>query len=129
MAARPCRCRRLNAQGLPFDPAVLQMISDGDPAIERQIITDFLRANSGDLHGLREAAEVGDLPEAGRLAHRVMGAAQTLGARGLLQATRDVEARALAGEVDALRDALAAVTAESAVLEHAFRVRLRTVDA
>jgi two-component system sensor histidine kinase EvgS len=117
------------AEDLPFDPGVLQVISEGDAGIERQVITDFLRANAADLHGLREAAEVGDLPEAGRLAHRVMGAAQTLGARALLQACRDVEARAQAGDVTGTRTALAAVAAESAVLEHAFRARLRMVDA
>jgi signal transduction histidine kinase/CHASE3 domain sensor protein/ActR/RegA family two-component response regulator/HPt (histidine-containing phosphotransfer) domain-containing protein len=115
----------LPAEGeAPYETELLDVISGGDPAIERQLLDDFLRANASDLHGLREAAAVEDLPEVGRLAHRMMGAAQTLGARRLLAACRDISAGAREGDVLRTRRALRELAAEAEALDHSFRRRM-----
>jgi CheY-like chemotaxis protein len=76
-----------------FDPWLLDMICNGDPEAERSLLIDFQRTNDRDLEQLLHAVGQGEHEQVKRLAHRIKGAAQTLGAGALLAACRALEQR------------------------------------
>jgi signal transduction histidine kinase/CheY-like chemotaxis protein/HPt (histidine-containing phosphotransfer) domain-containing protein len=110
----------------PFDLALLEMITGGDPAVERELLEDFLNSNAADMAALQQATRAGDKQEVRRLLHRISGAAQTLGAGEFLAACGDL-ATAL-GHGQGLRE-LQALLATAADLEDNLRSRLRAGSA
>jgi signal transduction histidine kinase/CheY-like chemotaxis protein/CHASE3 domain sensor protein/HPt (histidine-containing phosphotransfer) domain-containing protein len=74
-----------------FDPTVLVAISGGDAADEREILTDFRRANDEDIAMLKRAVENSDIAELTRAAHRMKGASAMVGAIGLSSACEGLE--------------------------------------
>ncbi len=118
------------AQDSKFDSSLVAMVSGGEREEERRLFEGFLRTNAADLAALRMAVEAHDTAEIARLAHRVRGAAQTLGAVALLRACRELEENALVEEPrTTLRLNLDDVLARSAELEQRLRLRMAALRA
>jgi signal transduction histidine kinase/CheY-like chemotaxis protein/HPt (histidine-containing phosphotransfer) domain-containing protein len=83
----PDRC----PAALAIDRTILQVISNGDPGIERDIMLDFRRVNDGDSLMLRRAVGNADAPLVTRVAHRIKGASQMVGASDLAAACERIE--------------------------------------
>jgi CheY-like chemotaxis protein/HPt (histidine-containing phosphotransfer) domain-containing protein len=95
----------------PIDRSVLAQASGGDAELEREMLEQFRRFNAGDVARLAEAREGRDLEGVIHAAHRIKGAARTLGAMRLGAACERIEAAAREGDWEAvagLRDALEA---------------------
>jgi signal transduction histidine kinase/HPt (histidine-containing phosphotransfer) domain-containing protein/PAS domain-containing protein/FixJ family two-component response regulator len=82
------------------DPAVLLSLSDGDPDTARDLLAQFSAACAADIIALKAAADARDLSAIARQAHRINGAARTMGATLLIQRSEPVEASARAGRLD-----------------------------
>nr|WP_240980186.1 ATP-binding protein [Ramlibacter agri] len=109
----------------PFDGALLELISGGDRQLEGRILEEFLQANEEDLAQLQAATDAYDTREVARLAHRVMGAAQTLGATELRHACRGLEENAIVAEPQAnLAADLERVKTHAAALLERLRARM-----
>ena len=85
-----------------LDEAHLAEISLGDAGFESEMVRDFRRAGIDDADLLREAARRGERKEISRLAHRLKGSCQVLGARRLAAACERVEQAASRPEPNAL---------------------------
>jgi two-component system, NarL family, sensor histidine kinase EvgS len=59
----------------------LAAIAGGDPGMLREVLLDFVRVNESDLAELRAYQSVADAEQIALLAHRMKGAARTIGAR------------------------------------------------
>jgi two-component system, NarL family, sensor histidine kinase EvgS len=91
-----------------LDPAVMVQISNGDPALAREILQRFRQDNDLDSVTLKRAMDLGDLPEITRTSHRINGASRTIGANSLAtvcerleQASRANDPEAVAANADA----------------------------
>ena len=111
--------------GGAVDLAVLAEVTGGDTDLEATLIDDFLVSARTDLRALDDAFTIDDATEARRRAHRVKGAARTVGATTMVALAQQIEAglapdagaRAhLAPKVARLHDALAECEAELASL-------------
>ncbi len=111
--------------GGAVDLAVLAEVTGGDADLEATLIDDFLVSARTDLRALDDAFTIDDATEARRRAHRVKGAARTVGATTMVALAQQIEAglapdgaaRAhLAPKVARLHDALAECEAELASL-------------
>ena len=98
----------------PLDLAVLRSYSDGDVALENELLAQFLESSSADVAALRAALGSGELDAIGHAAHRVKGSSQMIGAEAQGAAADRIETAARDGRRD---DALAAAPALEA--EHA----------
>ncbi len=67
----------------PLDRAVLSAICAGDAAAERDILTDFRRANDADAAMFKLAFDARDAPRIAHASHRIRGASSTIGAIAL----------------------------------------------
>jgi signal transduction histidine kinase/CheY-like chemotaxis protein/CHASE3 domain sensor protein/HPt (histidine-containing phosphotransfer) domain-containing protein len=74
-----------------FQPDMLALVSGNDAATERSLVAQFLAAQSADVAALESAAAARNFQEVRRLGHRMLGAAQSLGAYALLAACRALE--------------------------------------
>jgi signal transduction histidine kinase/CheY-like chemotaxis protein/HPt (histidine-containing phosphotransfer) domain-containing protein/PAS domain-containing protein len=90
----------LRDTGQWVDPAVLLSLSDGDPDTARDLLAQFSAACAADIIALKAAADARDLSAIARQAHRINGAARTMGATLLIQRSEPVEASARAGRLD-----------------------------
>lgn len=68
-----------------IDRQLLAAFSDGDPVIEREILSDFRRVNDGDALMLRQAVSDGDPARVRMTAHRIKGASKMVGAMALAE--------------------------------------------
>jgi CheY-like chemotaxis protein/HPt (histidine-containing phosphotransfer) domain-containing protein len=82
----------------PFDEAVLQALTGGNEADLRALLDDYLASTREDLAGLEIARAAGDLPALTRQAHKLKGAARTVGALELAAASERLEAAAREGD-------------------------------
>ena len=75
----------------PIDEAVLAGLTHGDAADTRALLDDFLASTTTDLVTLQAARDAGDLPAVTREAHKIKGAARSIGAGELGQAADALE--------------------------------------
>ncbi|MBI2383270.1 MAG: response regulator, partial [Gammaproteobacteria bacterium] len=104
----------------PLDLGALRSLSGGDAALEADVLRDFDRSAQDDMGAIRESLEAGDLPALARRAHRLRGAALTVGAGALAEAALRLER---AGKAANRRAARAAVPK----LERAHRAAMAAV--
>jgi len=75
----------------PFDQATLAVYSEGDLAVEKDILRDFLSSNDDDVEGLRLALQQQDAGQMAWFAHRIKGASRMVGAGALGQSAEVLE--------------------------------------
>lgn len=100
-----------------IDPQRLAEIALGCGVTEGSLLEEFRRINAQDSASLKAALAAADLAGASLLAHRIGGAAQTLGAHPLAQACDALRAACEGGTGAHVDRALAAVAAELARFE------------
>lgn len=84
-----------------FDVSALDLLTGGDEARARAVLLDFVASTRGDLHALDLATAAEHSGDAYRAAHRIKGAALTVGARTMARLTQQIEdATASATEPD-----------------------------
>ncbi len=64
----------------PIDRSALAVITGGDPAVERRLLTVFRKANDADAAALKEALARQDIAAITRASHGMMGASRLVGA-------------------------------------------------
>jgi signal transduction histidine kinase/CheY-like chemotaxis protein/HPt (histidine-containing phosphotransfer) domain-containing protein len=90
-----------DADDMQIDAAVLDLLTGGDETMARAVLDDFLATTEGDLHTLRDAIDGRRTEDARRSAHRMKGAALTVGARPMSRLAQQIEdATAADGEPD-----------------------------
>lgn len=89
--------------------------------MERRMLGEFLRVNDADLALLQEAVQGGEHGKVQRLAHRIKGAAQTLGALGLADACRSLDEAARAHPPGSMDAGLKELCGQSARLSEVIR--------
>jgi HPt (histidine-containing phosphotransfer) domain-containing protein len=75
----------------PIDEAVLAGLTRGDAAETRELLDDFLASTTADLAALEAARDAGDLAGVTREAHKMKGAARSIGAGELGEAADALE--------------------------------------
>ncbi len=83
---------------LASDFASLAELTQGNAALERDLLDDFRRSNADDLKAAAQAVQMVSIAEVRRVAHRICGAARTIGATALAQAAANLEQAAQAGD-------------------------------
>ena len=110
------------AEEQPIDAAALDLLTGGDEAVARAVLEDFLATTRGDLRALRDGIDARCAEDTRRLAHRIKGAALTVGARPMARVAQHIEDAMADGApkwptvtalVDRLDDALAKAAAPS----------------
>jgi signal transduction histidine kinase/CheY-like chemotaxis protein/HPt (histidine-containing phosphotransfer) domain-containing protein len=92
----------------PIDQAVLRTIAESAGAdVADDLVETFAADAELQVAALRDAVRLGDLTAAGAAAHRLRGAAGSLGARTLAEACADLERAAQAGQAATLSSAIA----------------------
>ncbi|MDN0075802.1 ATP-binding protein [Crenobacter sp. SG2303] len=81
----------------PLDQAMLAVYSEGDLAVEKDILRDFLTSNDDDVEGLRQALRQQDAEQMAWFAHRIKGASRMVGAGALGQSAEVLEKVGKAG--------------------------------
>jgi signal transduction histidine kinase/CheY-like chemotaxis protein/HPt (histidine-containing phosphotransfer) domain-containing protein len=74
-----------------LDIAALDVLTGGDDAAARSVLDDFLTTTRGDLGALSEALARRQAREVQRAAHRIRGAALTVGAGPMARVARQIE--------------------------------------
>jgi two-component system sensor histidine kinase EvgS len=103
---------------------MLALISGGDPETESRLLADFTRAQAADLAAAGQAAARRNFAEVRRLAHRMLGAAQSLGAHDLVQACRALDDAARSEDGPTLDADVEELVQRSQELEAALRQRM-----
>ncbi len=116
----------MNATAEPLDLAVLGDYSQGDRALEDELLAQFLEATCGDVAEMRAALGGADLDAIARAAERVKGSSRMIGAKPQGDAAERVEHAARNGDATAARAAVPAFDAEHARLVAWLRERLGT---
>jgi HPt (histidine-containing phosphotransfer) domain-containing protein len=102
----------------PIDRGALAEISGGDADLEQMIFTQFSRANVEDVALAARAFESRDFSLMARAAHRMKGAATSIGAKALAAVCARLESASLAADWNAV-----------AVEEEAFHREVGRLDA
>lgn len=74
-----------------YDASVLDELTGGDTELAAAILSDFGTTTQADLDDLAAAIAEGDVTATRRIAHRIKGAARTVGAGGLAALAQQVE--------------------------------------
>ena len=77
---------------------MLHALTDGNPGDLHALLDDYLASTREDLAGLEIARAAGDLPTLARQAHKLKGAARTVGALELAEAAERLEVAAREGD-------------------------------
>jgi HPt (histidine-containing phosphotransfer) domain-containing protein len=85
-----------------FDRESLLNRIGGNEALANKLIQMFLGDAPGQIEHIRAAITAGDCKEAGRLAHKIGGAAANMGCEHLSSAAKDMEKSGKAGDLEAL---------------------------
>lgn len=91
-----------DALALVLDRSALAIYSNGDKAIEREILADFLSTNQEDMLTLQQAVDAANSERAAFAAHRIKGASRMVGAQALAEAAAALEGSARAGDSSTL---------------------------
>jgi signal transduction histidine kinase/CheY-like chemotaxis protein len=95
----------------PFDAAVLEQLTGGDPELTASVLDDWIETTRGDVRDLEEAIRSNDRGAARRQAHRIKGAAALVGAHEVVARAARVETTAAAEtDVAGLRELVEAVS-------------------
>jgi two-component system sensor histidine kinase EvgS len=86
------RTRLASPKALELDESVLQDLAAGDAMAATTILDDFLRSTQADVHALAPLMSARDAESIRRQAHRIVGAARTVGALPLACLAADLEA-------------------------------------
>jgi two-component system, sensor histidine kinase and response regulator len=86
-----------------FDPEILRRRMMNDENLADRVLGEFSRDIPQRIAELREALEREDADGAGRIAHRIQGAAANIGSPALRIAAREMEAAGRAGDLPALK--------------------------
>ncbi len=89
----------LPAMAEPVDWSYLESLFGSDPALIRQLIAEFLNANLDIQSQLNNALQTGTWEVVRRNAHKLAGAARTLGAQALAEIGEQIELAVVHGEV------------------------------
>ena len=111
----PSRPASLDAAVL-MDSAALNAITGGDPAVQREVLLDFRHVNDADVQVLRAETLKGDAEQVLHMAHRIKGAARTIGAHRLTLSCERLEDAVRTGEMDEAREELAQLEQEVGLL-------------
>lgn len=87
----------------PIDRTVLEVYSNGDWAMERGILDEFMQGNNEDVGQLAAAIEAEELQQIVKFAHRVKGASRMVGANMLGDAAEILERAAKDGDLPQIR--------------------------
>jgi PAS domain S-box-containing protein len=100
-----------------IDPAVLKQVSDGDVALEREILQRFRSSSADDALHLERAVHDADLLEVKHAAHRMKGASLAVGAAGLATACDRIERAARSADAVAVGEEMRSFHRELSRLE------------
>ena len=113
---------------LSVDFAAIAELAQGDGALERELLDDFLSENARDLAAAAQAIEARLIDTVYSVAHRIKGAARTVGAGGLSQAAESLEAAVHASDWQRVSRAWQAVRLESERIGQCIARRDTTVE-
>jgi two-component system sensor histidine kinase/response regulator len=109
----------------PIDRKVLGEYSGGDAAAEREILAQFRSHHRADEEALRKALAGRDPQSIVQAAHRMRGAAASIGARGLAAACASIERAARANDWNLIEAGIGEVDTECRrLLDHIEAVKL-----
>jgi two-component system, NarL family, sensor histidine kinase EvgS len=74
------------------DEVALDALTGGDFELAASLVQDFLEVTRADLHALCAALDARDTDDAHRQAHRIKGAARTVGAHEIARLAEQIEA-------------------------------------
>jgi HPt (histidine-containing phosphotransfer) domain-containing protein len=83
-----------------LDAAVLEEMTDGDPALAESLLADFVATVRADLDAIERALASGDREAVRTQAHRVAGASSMVGATTLRRSAQRLEKLATEGEAE-----------------------------
>lgn len=109
--------------GHVVDWAVLGSVCGGDEALLQRLLQAFLDDGHKDDLDLARALAAGDLPEVSRVAHRIYGAARTVGARELAEISLALDSAGLAGHASRVAELGPQVSQRFAAVTEAIRSR------
>ena len=95
-----------------LDGHTLAAITGGDPVVQREVLLDFRHVNDADLGLLKSEVERFDREQVLLLAHRIKGAARTLGAQRVTACCERLEHATRAGDPRGFRAAFASLEEE-----------------
>ena len=84
----------------PFDPAVLAEVTGDDAQLAAALVADFVAGTQADLEALDDALAAGARDAARRRAHRIKGAARTVGAHAVAALAQQIESEAASPAAD-----------------------------
>lgn len=84
---------------ISFDPSIIRNLADGDTAFLIEIVTLFIREAPEQLLRIQHAIDSGDSAGLQLAAHSLKGASASLGALGLANCARQLEALARQGDI------------------------------
>ena len=105
------------AQASPIDASVLAEVSAGDPELQREIVVRFHRENASDARELESAVEAQRIEDVTRWAHRIKGAARTVGATAFADACERMERAGRKNDWEAVAQSVGTFRAELARLD------------
>ena len=111
---------------LETDFAALEDLTQGDAALQRDLLDDFRKANADDLKAAARAVHSVAIDDVRRAAHRIKGAARTIGAARLANAAARLEEAAQAGDWQRVSSAWAPLQHEGLRLDERIETESRT---
>ncbi len=90
---------------LATDFGALNDMAQGDQALQRELLDEFRKTNADDLRAAARAVQAVSISEVRRAAHRIKGAARTVGSARLAEAALLLEQAAQAGDWQRIADA------------------------
>lgn len=102
---------------------VLGSICGDDEALLRRLLDAFLVDGEQDEEDLARAVAAGDMQEVSRVAHRIYGAARTVGAVELAEISYALDAAGLAGQTGRVAELGPRVREHFAIVTAAIRAR------
>ena len=111
---------------LETDFAALEDLTQGDAALQRDLLDDFRKANADDLKAAARAVHSVAIDDVRRAAHRIKGAARTIGAARLANAAARLERAAQDGDWQRVSSAWAPLQQEGLRLDERIETESRT---
>ncbi len=113
---------------LATDFVALTDLAQGDATLERDLLDDFQQSNTEDLGACAQAVQADSADAVRRIAHRIKGAARTVGAVALARAAADLEHAAQKGDSQSIRTHWPKVKEESLRLDERIALNRRQAE-